>query len=77
MEVKGIYKVKAEETKLFRQLMRKYKRQQDAPATILNICAGYNYFYETGESYGDITEETALRMAEQNNLKIIDLSKNI
>lgn len=72
METKAFYKVAAERTRDFKNTMRKLGLRSDAPATFLNVCSGFNYFYETEESYGDITEETALRMAEQNKLEIIE-----
>ena len=73
MEAKVIYKVSAWRTRDFKNTMRELGLRADAPATILNVCSGFNYFYETEESYGDITEETALSMAEENNLEIIEL----
>lgn len=72
METKAFYKVAAERTRDFKNTMREMGLRADAPATFLNVCSGFNYFYETEESYGDITEESALRMAEQNKLEIIE-----
>ena len=73
MEAKVIYKVSAWRTRIFINTMRELGLRADPPATFRNFCSGCNYFYETDESFGDITEETALRMAEQNKLEIIEL----
>lgn len=70
MKVLAIWKVPAQSTGAFKQEMRKKVKRQDSPATLLNTLAGFNYFYETEESFGDITEETALRIANDNLLNI-------
>lgn len=70
MKVLAIWKVPAQSTGTFKQEMRRKVKRQDSPATLLNTLAGFNYFYETEESFGDITEETALRIAKNNQLNI-------
>lgn len=70
MKVLAIWKVPAQSTGYFKQEMRKKGIRQDSPATLMNTLAGFNYFYETEESFGDITEETALRIAKNNLLNI-------
>lgn len=72
MVVKEICKVQARYTSQFKDIMHELRLRQNAPVTLSNICAGYNYFYVSDESYGDITKDTALRMAEQNDLEIIE-----
>ena len=70
MEVNTIWKVPAQKTKEFCQAMRGKGIKQDSPATLLNHFAGYNFFYETDESFGDITEETALRISNKEDVEI-------
>ena len=70
MKVLAIWKVPAQSTGTFKQEMRRKVKRQDSPATLLNTLAGFNYFYETEEGFGDITEETALRIAKNNQLNI-------
>jgi hypothetical protein len=68
MEIVAIWKVPAIKTRDFDKTMKEKSLRKDSPATLLNVCAGFNFFYETEESYGDITEETANSMAMQNSV---------
>jgi len=70
MKVQSIWKVPAPCMKAFKSKMVKAGLRQDHPSTLMNFYAGYNYFYETEESFGDITEESALKVAETNHLAI-------
>lgn len=72
MEVKKIWKVSAKMTRDFRDEMLTRGIHADPPATLLNTITGYNFFYETEESYGDITEDTAMNIARANNLSVMD-----
>lgn len=70
MNVLAIWKVKAESTNKFCEEMRNKGIRKDSPATLMNLFAGHNFFYETDESFGDVTEESALRIAKSCNLSI-------
>ena len=60
MKVICIWKVPALLTGVFRERMRDEKKlRQDSYATILNVCSGFNFWYETDESFGDVTEFSA------------------
>ena len=70
MKVLAIWKVPATATGLFCHMMRLADKRRDSPAVLLNFLAGFNFFYETEESFGDISEETALRIAEREQMNI-------
>lgn len=70
MKLVAIWKVPAQFTGLFFDFMKVQGIRRDSPATFLNTLCGYNFFYETQESYGDISEETAVRLAENNSMNI-------
>lgn len=70
MKLLEIWKVPAEKTQVFMQNLSNKGVRRDSPATLMNFLAGFNYFYLTDESYGDITEETALRLSENHKVNI-------
>ncbi len=70
MKVVRVWKVKAVLTKRFCENMREKGLHQDSPATILNSLAGYNYFYETDESFGDVTEFGAENICRTNMVEM-------
>lgn len=70
MKIVSLWKVPALKTKEFCHKMLGKGIRRDSPATILNVCAGYNFFYETEESFGDITEETAFRIADTSKVNV-------
>lgn len=70
MKVVRVWKVNALLTKRFCELMREKGLRQDSPATILNSLAGYNYFYETDESFGDVTEFGAENICRSNSVEM-------
>ena len=73
MEVLRVWKVPAGLTATFRKRMRDEKNlHQDSPATILNSLCGYNYFYETDESFGDVTDLGAESICRNYNVKMYD-----
>ena len=60
MKVICVWKVPAVLTATFKRRMRTEKLlRQDSPATLLNHLSGVNYWYETDESFGDVTEFAA------------------
>lgn len=70
MKIVAVWKVQALRTGEFRHAMFGKGLRRDPIATLLNICAGFNFFYETTESFGDVTEETALRIADSNKVSV-------
>ena len=72
MNVIKVWKVPAAKTQAFFERMREKRKRRDALAVLLNLFAGLNYFYETDESYGDISEESAHRTAQSYNVEIED-----
>lgn len=57
MKVICVWKVSATLTGIFKKKMREEKNlHQDSPATLLNTLADFNFWYETTESFGDVTE---------------------
>ncbi len=70
VKVVNVWKVPALKTRAFKEWMRSKKLRMDSPATILNICAGFNFFYETTDSYGDVTEDTAYRISASNVIEV-------
>lgn len=73
MEVLRVWKVPAQLTQIFKKKMCNEKNlRQDSPATILNSLCGYNFFYETDESFGDVTDLGAERICKNANVKMYD-----
>ena len=68
MNVICVWKVHVSKMHAFVERMKEKNLRQDSYATILNVCAGYNYFYETDESFGDVTEFAAERISESHNV---------
>lgn len=59
-----LYKVPAKKTSKFKEWQYSLGHRQDRPSTLLNLIAGYNYWYisDIGDNlfgFGDITEERA------------------
>ena len=59
MNVVAIWKVPARSTRIFMEKMREKGLHQDGYATILNQLCGFNFWYETTESFGDVSEFAA------------------
>lgn len=73
MKLLEIWKVPATLTQTFKRKMREEKSlREDRPATILNSLSGFNYFYETDESFGDVTDLGAEHICRQNNVEMRD-----
>ena len=72
MKLVALWKVPAQSTGIFKKKMQEKNLRSDGVATLMNFFAGFNFFYETEISYGDITEETANRLSENNHVKISD-----
>lgn len=70
MKLIAIWKVSVSKMHAFIEKMKSKNLRQDSYATLLNICAGENYFYETDESFGDVTEFAANRMSESHHVNI-------
>lgn len=76
MKVVCIWKVPAQNTRTFIEKMRRDNLRQDSHATLLNNFAGYNFWYETDESFGDVSEFAAERIAKSYGVSIRDFSIN-
>ena len=72
MEVIRVWQVPALKTQDFRDKMKENKKEPDAMATLLNFCAGFNFFYETDKSYGDVSESAAIRISTSYNVDIVE-----
>ena len=70
MKVICIWKVPAQDTRTFIEKMRGNNLRQDSYATWLNRIAGYNFWYETEESFGDVSEFAAERIAKSYGVSI-------
>ena len=70
MDVISIWKVPAKNTRSFIQEMRKKNLRQDSYATILNQLCGFNFWYETEESFGDVSEFAAENLSRNLMLNI-------
>ena len=76
MEIIAIWKVPAQNTQSFIKEMRKKGIRQDGYATLINHFAGFNFWYETEETFGDITETTAEKISLVHNVEIQQYSIN-
>ena len=76
MKVICIWKVPAQNTRTFIEKMRRNNLRQDSYATLLNHVAGYNFWYETDESFGDVSEFAAERSAKSYGVSIRNFSIN-
>ena len=74
MKVVKVWKVLAVLTSRFCEKMRDKGLRRDSPATLLNYLAGYNYFYETDESFGDVTEFGAENICRQNQVNLVEFA---
>lgn len=70
MKLIAVWKIHVSKMHAFIESMKARSLRQDSYATILNVCAGYNYFYETDESFGDVSEFAAQHIAEGHNVNI-------
>lgn len=70
MKIICVWKVPAQSTGNFKKRMREKNLRQDSPATLLNVFAGVNYWYETTESFGDVTEWGAKNICKTNNVPL-------
>lgn len=76
MKLIAIWKVPAVNTLTFIREMREKKLRQDSVATLLNNFAGFNFWYETDESFGDVTEFSAEQISRSNGVAIRHYSIN-
>lgn len=78
MKVICVWKVPALMTGVFKKRMREEKNlRQDPIATILNQYAGFNFWYETDESFGDVTEFGAENICRANNVVVREFCLNL
>lgn len=70
MNVVSIWKVPAKSTRIFMEKMKEKGLRQDSYATILNRLFGFNYWYETTESFGDVSEFAANSLSKNLMLNI-------
>ena len=71
MKVICVWKVPAVLTGIFKKRMCEEKNlRQDSYATILNQFAGFNFWYETDESFGDVTEFSAENICRNNSVPL-------
>ena len=70
MDVLAIWKVPARSTGIFKEKMREKGLRQDSYATILNQFFGFNFWYETDESFGDVSEFAAENLSKNLMLNI-------
>lgn len=76
MNVICVWKVPAQNTRSFIQEMRRKGIRQDAYATLLNNFAGFNFWYETEESFGDVSEFAAESISRSHGVAIRNYSIN-
>jgi hypothetical protein len=58
--------------------MREEKNlREDGPATLLNTLAGFNFWYETEESFGDVTEFAAENICKSYSVAMRDFCLNM
>ena len=76
MEIIAIWKVPAQNTQSFIKEMRKKGIRQDGYATLINHFAGFNFWYETDESFGDVSEFAANQISQSHCVAIRNYSIN-
>lgn len=76
MKVICIWKVPAQNTRSFIEKMRQNNLRQDSYATLLNHFAGYNFFYETDESFGDVSEFAAEQISKRHGVNVRNFTIN-
>ena len=76
MKVICVWKVAAQNTRSFIREMRNKNLRQDGYATLLKNFAGFNFWYETDESFGDVSEFAANQISQSHCVAIRNYSIN-
>ena len=70
MNVIAIWKVPAKSTRIFMEKMRGKGLRQDSYATFLNHLCGFNFWYETDKTFGDVSKNAAESLSKNLMLSI-------